>query len=206
MQESALRPFLIALDQGDDGLFDEAFVRYGQRLVAIARQRLGTRLQAKFDPDDVVQSVFRSFCQRARDGQFEFDDWNDLWALLVTITIRKCINRQTHFLAGRRDVRREQAVSLTDATFSQVTAREPTPLAATLFVEALQQLLDSLEPSLRDVARLYLQGYTVREISKHTGRSERTTRRLVARVRASWAQTNEREARAGDPCASSAPS
>jgi RNA polymerase sigma-70 factor, ECF subfamily len=69
------------------------FERYWQRLLALARSRLDARLQAKLDPEDITQSVFKSFFRRQADGQFNLTDWDSLWSLLVVITLRKCGHR-----------------------------------------------------------------------------------------------------------------
>ena len=39
-----------------------------------------TRTQAEIE--DVVQSVYKSFFARYGRGQFEFDDWSDIWGLV----------------------------------------------------------------------------------------------------------------------------
>ena len=36
-----------------------------------------------------MQSVFKSFFVRQGQGQFELDNWDSLWGLLVRITLRK---------------------------------------------------------------------------------------------------------------------
>lgn len=39
-----------------------------------------------------MQSVFRSFFVRHRNGQFELGAGDNLWSLLDMITVRKCTN------------------------------------------------------------------------------------------------------------------
>ncbi len=43
------------------------FERYVERLLALARTRLGARLRRRVDPEDVVQSAYRSFFLHAQD-------------------------------------------------------------------------------------------------------------------------------------------
>src|SRR6188508_3437537 len=48
----------------------ELFDRYVQRLVALVRVRLSPKLKRRIDPEDVVQSAYRSFFMHAQTGQF----------------------------------------------------------------------------------------------------------------------------------------
>ena len=49
------------LRDGDSEAATEIFHRFAARLIALARTRLDSRVRQKVDPEDVVQSVFRSF-------------------------------------------------------------------------------------------------------------------------------------------------
>ena len=55
----------------------------------LAGTRLNTRVRRQVDPEDVVQALFRSFFDRQAAGQFELENWNSLWSLLVRIAVRK---------------------------------------------------------------------------------------------------------------------
>src|SRR4051794_6881107 len=102
------------LQADDPGAAAEVFRRYARRLLGLASSRLGELLRRKAGPEDVVQSVFRSFFLRMRQGRFDLDGWDDLWSLLVVITVRKCVNRREFFQAACRDVRREEASAAPD--------------------------------------------------------------------------------------------
>lgn len=69
---------------------EEVFRRFAGRLVGLARARLDQRLPTKVDPEDVVQSAFRSFFVRCADDRFDLGSWDSLWSLLTVITVRKC--------------------------------------------------------------------------------------------------------------------
>jgi hypothetical protein len=56
---------------GDAGAAAPVFQRFAGRLIAPARSRLGDRLRAKVDPDDVVQSVYKSFFLRHANGELD---------------------------------------------------------------------------------------------------------------------------------------
>lgn len=169
---------------GEDHAVVEAYRRYAGRLVMLARHHLDARLRQKIDPDDVIQSVFRSFCWRMREGQF-VADWDGLWRLLVTITLRKCADQAEHYHAQRRDVRREvdAAASTGDSFVATVSRREPSPEEGAMLAETITGLLRQLDAAQQEVVVLHLQGFSAVEISQQIGRAERTVRRILQRAR-----------------------
>lgn len=60
--------------------------KYSARLVELAEHCLPDRIRRRVDPEDVVQSVYRSFFKRLRGGEFSFEDSHDVWRLLTVIT------------------------------------------------------------------------------------------------------------------------
>ena len=76
---------------GDAAAARELFDRYVDRLVAVARRRLSRPITSRVDPEDIVQSVFRTFFGRLRAGQFHLDQQNDVCKLLVRITVNKTL-------------------------------------------------------------------------------------------------------------------
>src|SRR5262249_16338172 len=107
-QDSSFSQVADGLQQSDDEAARRVFERFAGRLIALARSQLDERLRQKVDPEDVVQSAFRSFFHRCGDGRFTLDSWDGVWSLLVLITLRKCGKQVDYFLAQARDVRREQ--------------------------------------------------------------------------------------------------
>jgi RNA polymerase sigma-70 factor (ECF subfamily) len=172
-------------------LFDSSadraeFDRFTNRLIGLARNHLNARLQHKVDPEDVVQSAFKSFINRYGDQDVPaHHDVDGLWSLLTLITIRKCADRARYYGADRRDASREAIASPGAKTepWREVAGREPTPEHATSLAEIVENILRELSPDERPVVELSLQGYTTREISERLGRAERSVRRLRERLR-----------------------
>jgi RNA polymerase sigma-70 factor (ECF subfamily) len=182
------KPFhdLVHLLRKKDGdAAEEVFQRFSRRLVGLAATRLPANLRAKIDPEDVVQSVFKSFFRRISDGQFLLEDWDSMWTLLTVLTVRKCGHRLDQFLAARRDVRRERSVSnvTEDAADTDVPDPSPTAYESLLLLETVDQVLQGLKEADRPVVMLRLQGYNIKEITEQTGRSERTVHRALETVR-----------------------
>jgi RNA polymerase sigma-70 factor (ECF subfamily) len=174
------------LRAGDDAAARTIFERYGRRLIGLARTRLDALTRQKVDPEDVLQSVFRSFFLGHAGGQIDLTDWNSLWSMLVVITLRKCGRQIKYYHAARRDIGREVRPSA-DADDSspgwEAAGDDPTPAEAAMLAETVENLMRHLDARERQMVSLSLQGYTIREISAEVGRTERTVHRLLAQVR-----------------------
>jgi RNA polymerase sigma-70 factor (ECF subfamily) len=181
--EDSFPDFVARLRSGDGDAAGELFVRFAGRLVALARRQFAAGLQHKVDPEDVVQSAYKSFFQRYGDGNLEVTSWNSLWGLLTVITLRKCCERVAYHRAACRDSAREVDTPATENYSLEGLSREPTPLEAALLSETVDQLLAELDEDERPVVELSLLGHTTQEISDRLGRPERTVRRLRERVR-----------------------
>ena len=92
---------------GDQEAARKLVDQYLDRLVAVARRRISQRLASRVDPEDVVQSVFRTFFLRAKDGQFKIKDQDDLCKLLMRITVHKVLKQVEYHTAGKRDANLE---------------------------------------------------------------------------------------------------
>ena len=182
--DPAFADIMERLRGGDSGAGLEVFRRFAQRLIGLARSRLDSQVRQKVDPEDVMQSVFRSFFRRQADGGLNADNWDRLWSLLAVITLRKCGHQADFFHAGVRDVRREEVSSEADtAALAEAMAREPRPDEVAMLTEMVENLLRGLEPRDRAILEATLQGATVAEVSRQVGFSERTVERVLERVR-----------------------
>jgi RNA polymerase sigma-70 factor, ECF subfamily len=175
---------------------EEIFERFGGRLIGLARTRLNRALRRKLDPEDVLQSVLGSFFRRQRDGEFDLESWDGLWALLVLMTVRKCCRQSEHFHAARRDARREVAATSTPSgEVLDLAGREPTPYEAALLADVVEDLLNGLGPRDRQVVALRLQGFSVAEISGEIQRTQRTVRRVLewakSRLQSRWDEADD---------------
>jgi RNA polymerase sigma-70 factor, ECF subfamily len=166
----------------DQDAATQVFRRFAERLIALARSKLDPQTRRKVDPEDVVQSAYRSFFDRYGAGRLEVGTWDELWCVLTVITVRKCANQVTRFRANRRSVQRETPSNEWDDFVGGID-REPTASEAAILAETVEQLMRWLKPDDRTIIELSLQGYSVPEISARLGPSERTVRRLRERVR-----------------------
>jgi DNA-directed RNA polymerase specialized sigma24 family protein len=166
--------------------------RYFERLVRLARARLRATPRAAADEEDVALSAFDSFVAAARRGRFpKPEDRDDLWKILVTITVRKA-----HDLAAyeRRRQPRDGRRRLTEAdvagegdVLSLIAGPDPSPDFAVSVAEECGRLLDALgDDVLRRIALGRLAGYKDAEIAARLGRSRQTVMRKLRRIRDAW--------------------
>ena len=85
--------------------------RYFHDLLELARKNLDRRIRRREDEEDVLQSMYNSFCLRQQRGEFDLASRDALWKLLVTITLRKARNAAKKQMREKRDVGREQTIS-----------------------------------------------------------------------------------------------
>jgi RNA polymerase sigma factor (sigma-70 family) len=165
--------------------------RYFQELLVLARHHLSARIRCREDEEDVLQSMYKSFCIRQRRGDFDLASRDELWNLLVRITLRKARNTANRHRQGKRDVRREDSAApendLPATILDQIDSDGPTPAEAALLNEALERRFQMLkDPDLRQIALWKLEGYTNAEIAAQLDCTVRTVERKLERIRAYW--------------------
>ena len=176
---------MVRLRSGDDRAAAQIFERFAGRLIGLANRRLDQIIRSKVDPEDVVQSALKSFFRKP-DCPYEFHSWDDLWALLARITLRKCGHRVRHFRAERRDVRREiagRAAPDDGEDGWRALARDPEPSEAAMLVEIVETVLRTLSERDRQVFVSSLQGHSIPEISAELQCTERTVYRALEFIR-----------------------
>jgi RNA polymerase sigma factor (sigma-70 family) len=159
--------------------------RYTQKLLQVVRRKLPERLRGRVDPEDIVQSVYRSFFTRLRQAEFAFAESHDIWRLLIVMTLHKVNNSIKHHLRDRRDVRREAAAS--DSVLARALPREvePGPEDLAIMCDLLEQLLADLPPSYQEIVTRRLRGESLDEIAAQGGVSKRTVQRVLSNVHSS---------------------
>jgi DNA-directed RNA polymerase specialized sigma24 family protein len=179
-----------ALEQGDQSAALGLWEAYFRRLVGLARARLRNTPRLIADEEDVALSAFDSFCRGARAGCFSrLDDRDDLWQILVLITVRKAIDLQKYEGRASRGMGKVQSLTeLTREGLETIGGNEPTPELAAQLADDYRRLMEQLgDPSLQSVATCKLEGYTNEEIAARHGCVTSTVERKLARIRSKWA-------------------
>jgi RNA polymerase sigma-70 factor (ECF subfamily) len=145
---------------------------------------LSAKFAQRVDPEEVVQSVYRTFFADAQEGRYELQRGGDLWRLLVAMALHK-LNDQVKYHSRRkravdRDVDTEEGLFGIGA---DLLTREPSPLEAVALVDEVEQLMSQLDPAHRSMVELRLQGHTIEEVAARTRFSERTVRYVLERLK-----------------------
>ncbi len=171
--------------QGDEDAARQIVERYLDRLIDLARRRLSQRLASRVDPEDIVQSAFRTFFGRLREGKFVFAHQDDLAKLLIRITLHKTLRQVAFHTAAKRDTALELPQS-DDARLRllAVLDQEPTPEATVAFLDQLEHFFHRLKPQERQVLEMRLEGYGTEDTAQRLGMYDRKVRRVLEHIRA----------------------
>ena len=172
------------LRDGDGAGAQGLWERYFPRLVRLARRRLLGSAGLADDPEDIALSAFASFCRQAERGRFpQLTDRDDLWRLLVTLTVRKA----AHAVRDQGRAKRGGDAKAADLFLDELVGDEPTPEFAALLAEEYRRLLDLLaDAGLQAIAVWKMEGYSTSEIAAKLDRAPRTIERKLELIRHIW--------------------
>jgi RNA polymerase sigma-70 factor (ECF subfamily) len=142
--------------------------------------------RAREDPEDVVQTVFRTFFRRAAKGEFRIQHYGELWALLATITRHKVLKRAEGYRTQKRDPDRE-----TTCQDDQLAGREPDAPDVAITAELIEKTLAGMDSSYVEVFQMRLQGCTETEIATKVGGTRTAVRCKLQRLRQRLMRLNE---------------
>jgi RNA polymerase sigma factor (sigma-70 family) len=184
--QEQLQRLIDGLRQGNSTCGREFFEQYGPLLNRLAQKHLASYLHRRVDPDDVVQSVCRTFLGHLQQGAYELSDSQSLFSLLCAITLNKVLKTARYYRAGKRDLRREvqAAPSAEDSSPNfEAADREPPPDQAAEFADEFQRLLGALDDEERRILELKLEGRKTQEIAEAMHRTDRWVRKVLERLR-----------------------
>ncbi len=169
------------LKDGHESAATALYQRYAGHLRALTARQSSAALSARMDPDDIVQSVFRTFFRRVNTDQYEVPRGDDLWKLFLVIALNKIRNAAAHHTAAKRDVR--QTVHMGDRGAGAVPAVTPDDTEMSALRMVVDDAIAALPESSRGMVRLRIDGYEVADIASRTGRSKRSVERVLQQFR-----------------------
>jgi DNA-directed RNA polymerase specialized sigma24 family protein len=186
--------------KGDGVAARELFARYWGRMLGLARARLRGKHLRVANEDDVVNSALADFFLGAERGQYtKLHDRDDLWHLLVKITIRKAqrlvkeqgrLKRCPRGAGGGISSQGSVGTLLVDVPVEQIADRRPPPDLEVLAKETIDHLLSLLgNAKLRAIAVWKWEGYFNEEIAVMLGCCSRTIERKLDLIRTIWKRT-----------------
>jgi RNA polymerase sigma factor (sigma-70 family) len=192
--EGSVTSLLVQLHAADPAArqraVSELVGRYTPELLGLITARMQERLRQRVSPEDILQDVLFSFCDRHRRGEYDLANRDQFLSLIVTIALNKLCSASRRELRQRRDLRREQRLHpvVRDAEGSSPDPADPRagPDVAAEVAEEVERLLGGLPAECREVALLRVEGRTVEEIARQIDRTPRTVERRLERIRELW--------------------
>jgi RNA polymerase sigma-70 factor (ECF subfamily) len=167
--------------QGEQDAATALYLRYAARLQVLARAQTGRVLSSRFDPEDVVQSVFRTFFRRASEGYYQVPPGDELWQLLLVLALNKVRALAVYHKAGKRDIR--QTMGSEQLGQSRAGEQGENEVAFTILRMLLDEVLAELPTVQREMVELRIEGHEISSISQRTARSKRTVERVLQQFR-----------------------
>jgi DNA-directed RNA polymerase specialized sigma24 family protein len=194
--EGSVTTHLGKLKKGDQAAARPLWERYFPWLVGLARRKLQSKPSGAADAEDVALGAFAKFCQSAEQGRLpEVRNRNELWRLLVTLTVRMAIDEV------RRECRQKRggtaraaeydmpgAMLASESPAELAASRESPPDFAAQVAEECERLLGGLDDDdLKAIVVWKTEGCTNEEIAVRLGVVLRTVERKLRVIRQQWA-------------------
>jgi RNA polymerase sigma-70 factor (ECF subfamily) len=175
MSDQESLQLLARFRDGDTNAATQLFDRYVGRLIGLARTRLSGKLSRRVDPEDIVQSAYRSFFRSAEEGKFELHQSGDLWSLLVAITLNKLRMQARRHQAEKRSLKAEESIMVGAGSVMMAPERlaeEPQAHEVAALTEQLELVMSDLDQRQRQILELRLAGHFIEEIADKVECSE----------------------------------
>jgi RNA polymerase sigma-70 factor (ECF subfamily) len=170
---------LVKVRGGQDDAATALYLRYAKRLRALVKAQRGADLAPRVDPDDIVQSVFRTFFRRAAEGHYEVPPGDELWKLFLVIALYKVRDTAAFHRAGKRDVGRTMVGADVDRSGHPRGGSGREDEALTILQLVIDEILDKLPAAHRRIVELRIDGHEVADIAAQTGRAKRSVERIL---------------------------
>lgn len=192
--DSSVSTWIASLKQGQPDAAEKLWQRYVNRLVALARTKLHGQVRRGADEHDIVQEAFDGFFRATKRGAItKLNDRDDLWQMLCLIVEHKLLDRVRFEKRKRRGggkIRGDSFFAPQDSSavpgMDGMPGLDEDPAFVAESIEQTTILLGLLEPGLRDLALLKLQGFTNEEIAEQQNCVTRTVERRLRMIRELW--------------------
>jgi RNA polymerase sigma-70 factor (ECF subfamily) len=129
----------------------------------------------RVDPDDIVQSVFRTFFRRAKLGQYSVPEGEELWKLPLVIALNKVRATGAFHRAAKRNVKMTSSGEAFERAVESHPARDEEALRFLRMV--VDDLLRYMPQAHRRIIELRIEGHEVNDIARAVQRSKRSVER-----------------------------
>jgi DNA-directed RNA polymerase specialized sigma24 family protein len=189
-----------SVEDGDDSSAGQLWNYCFPRLLSYSKKKLPDHLRRALDEEDVALSAFKSFCLAAAKGAFpQLEGRDDLWKLLLCIAGRKAqsyVRRELREKRGGGQVRGESifesggnSSDSNSAGIGNVVGNTASPEMLAQFTEDARAMIDMLQDdTIKTIALLRMEGYSVEEIAERLECGKRTVERRLTLIRRTWSE------------------
>jgi DNA-directed RNA polymerase specialized sigma24 family protein len=164
--DDAFSDLMVRVRRGDPRASEELFRQFEAQVRLEVQLRLrDPRLRRLVGDADVCQSVWLSFFVRARLGEYDVADPNELMRLLAGIARNKVAAQTRRHSAGRRDFRRSEGLGGAE----KIAAGDASPSTVVAGEELLRAVRARLSEEERTIADLRAAGRKRTEIALELG-------------------------------------
>jgi RNA polymerase sigma-70 factor (ECF subfamily) len=167
--------FAILMSQvrdGDQAAAWKLIEVYGSHVLKVIRRSLSIQLRSKFDSQDFVQTVWKSFF-RDRDRLLAMQSPDQLVRYIQAIARNKVVDETRRRHTAKFNVGREEE-------FDDAVGGGPRPSEIAIVRETWDRLMAGKSDDHRRIVEMRFQGHTFAEIAKELSINERTARRVIA--------------------------
>lgn len=185
--------WLSLLREGEADAAEFIWERYFARVLQLAHYQLQGLPDRTNHAEDVALSTLNALCQAVQHGRLDnVLDRHGLWRVLLTCTLNRARNLRSAELRFKRGGTDSSTLRATDPhRLAIATDHEPSPAEAAELADELRYLMERLDRadpshSLKQVALLKLEGYTIVEIARLQNCARKTVVVRLSVIRALW--------------------
>jgi RNA polymerase sigma-70 factor (ECF subfamily) len=171
------RSLILRVRMGQSDAPTQLYLRYAERLHALASKQSSPELARRVEPEDIVQSVFRTFFRRVAEGQYDVPEGEEIWKLLLVIALNKVRAAAIHHRAAKRDVRQTAGGEAIEDAVGPGSGQGE--VALTVLRLTIEEAMAGLPESHRRMIELRVEGHEIAEIAAAVGRSKRSVERVL---------------------------
>jgi len=163
---------------------------YGRYVIRFVRRYQSSELRSKFDPEDYVQEVWKSFFRR--DRFLHFENPRVLLGFLSRLAHNHIAGTTLHFLQTMKsNVRREMSLEACPCDADSLESTEPPPWTRVVCQDEIDQILKRTHHHLgHEIIRRLGEGYSQKDTARILKVSEKTVGRIMADIRLKATQSN----------------
>ncbi len=188
MDPRALETLWETSRNGDMAALEEVFLTYEPYLRTVVYRQMPARLRSKFDPVDVVQSVWADLLDGLRQGRWRFESPSHLKGFLTKMARHRLLE---HIRRHGNAARHEQSLEATEG-HDALAGSQPKPSQFARANELWDRLWTFCPPAHRQLLQLKIQGLGWAEIAAQTGLHEGSVRRIFYELARKLFSTKDR--------------